>query len=636
MLAFFKMHLLATTAILFFVKINSVSGAPPAQLEDIWTHSASCHLTVHQNVTISENLLNLMSNNKRNVINLGISVEWVNYFTNESHKIHSMTGVKLANEIDRTVIWLTDLFGELNLIMLPSYLNTLLAGVDSIDIHITITDETKWCFLPENIMKLDQHIFNLLLHQLYRVSSKNTNYKLYLLRNYKCCLIAERNDTEICSDYSSIATKSYSILILLTTIFLLYVALPMIIDYISRHTEKNTHYKISHSPMSITSIFCALFIEGYHPVTSFLRRLVCVFFVLVTTLTNSTSIVFHVIQVFWAVAFTIEDVFNFNTNKDVYPIKWIFRFETPFEILAFPFNYKLWRSLRIKITRKNVNPENQRESQDSHQRLGFLQTIKRCLSVVISLVLYIAFLPYLCSSVLALLIYAMWKQTGVKTQDRILTLSYVLFRPWLLRILQLLTLGLFMQSMRNSLVIMFYLTVVLFLNGEIYSPYFLPLSTILFYSWTNWKSSVETKYLVLATSIYEVCKESARDNTEEVQGHSDIILDEKGVPAISKKFYDLAREELLPYDRVLYFYFQGVFFVLIFACFLFITMSLAQASGISNVQVVGTIAGTLLPFIFDVVWKKDSHEQKAANKIALKSELRRVLSHHWRNHTETN
>jgi hypothetical protein len=148
-----------------------------------------------------------------------------------------------------------------------------------------------------------------------------------------------------------------------------------------------------------------------------------------------------------------------------------------------------------------------------------------------------------------------------------------------------------MYSSINFFGCTFLFTFGLFLNGETYGNYFFPLSTILFYSWTNWKSSVETKYLVLITNIYEVCRESApvqpttlansggeRDKSatpvesgvERDESANDvetsnnnpirasnrffIKLNYDREPIIPKQLYNKVREEFLPYDRVPFYY----------------------------------------------------------------------------------
>ena len=99
-----------------------------------------------------------------------------------------------------------------------------------------------------------------------------------------------------------------------------------------------------------------------------------------------------------------------------------------------------------------------------------------------------------------------------------------------------------------------------------------------------------------------------------------------GEPIIPKKLYDLVRKTHLPYDEILFYYFQRVFFILIFAYFLYIMISLAQTSRVpGSIQVTSTIAATSLPFIIDFVWKRNSDEQKEADSIALQSKLKRIL-----------
>ena len=153
------------------------------------------------------------------------------------------------------------------------------------------------------------------------------------------------------------------------------------------------------------------------------------------------------------------------------------------------------------------------------------------------------------------------------------------------------------------------------------------------FSWTNWISSVETKYLVLITNIYKFCKEShvesdecSNNGTENSKERFIITRDYSGDPMIPKKLYNLVREELLPYDRILFHYFQVVVFMAIFAYILYILLSLAQTSEISgSVQVIGTIAATSIPFIFNFVWKRKSDEQKEADSAVLISKLNCIL-----------
>lgn len=99
-----------------------------------------------------------------------------------------------------------------------------------------------------------------------------------------------------------------------------------------------------------------------------------------------------------------------------------------------------------------------------------------------------------------------------------------------------------------------------------------------------------------------------------------------GEPKISKKLCDIVRENILPYNEILYHYFEGIVFVVILANFLCIIMSLAQKSGVfESVLMIGAMAAITLHLIFDLFWKKNSEEQKAANDIAMKSKVKSIL-----------
>ena len=72
--------------------------------------------------------------------------------------------------------------------------------------------------------------------------------------------------------------------------------------------------------------------------------------------------------------------------------------------------------------------------------------------------------------------------------------------------LGLITLLILVPSCMNCFQLVFYFAAGLYLNGGFYSVYFVPLSIILLYSWSDWRLSVEEKYLELNTKIYKVCK----------------------------------------------------------------------------------------------------------------------------------
>ena len=153
---------------------------------------------------------------------------------------------------------------------------------------------------------------------------------------------------------------------------------------------------------------------------------------------------------------------------------------------------------------------------------------------------------------------------------------------------------------------------------------------------------METKYLTLNKNIYEVCKNSTQvpkegesdesnstvdSNKINVQHEQFVIqLGDDGEPIIPKELYNKVREKFLPYNRVLFNYFLGVFIVAGFAYFLSVLLTLSQTSGVSSsTELIASIAATFLPILSSLVWSKVSDDQQAVDTIALKSKLRRAL-----------
>ena len=93
----------------------------------------------------------------------------------------------------------------------------------------------------------------------------------------------------------------------LGTIFF-YLAFPLILDYLSQFPKENEYYKISESPMALSSLLHAAFVNGQGPVLSFGRKLLFVIFVLVTALyvrnfsfeSLSKKITWHIFALSWA------------------------------------------------------------------------------------------------------------------------------------------------------------------------------------------------------------------------------------------------------------------------------------------------------------------------------------------------
>ena len=620
----FPMVVIILQLVISFLPNNASSPAPKFSIMDQKTDTknssntnGSCHPKIIQPQL--KIIFELMGNRKINVIDLHI---WIESDNNTMNKTRVLTGIKWANEVGRTLITLIagadEYYNRIPLILV-SFTNTLTAGVYGL--NIVVPEEAMRCFsLRDNTS--DHTIFYFLLRQLYHISGNKTDYNLCLPHNvvrqepkYNCCTIVGPNEALICSDYSSVVTKMFSVILLITLSIACFLIFPVTLGYLG-NIDKSEYYTISDSPISFSSILCFVLIEERGRISSFARKSMFALFMFVTTLPQHGVLLWIYIPSFMVLlAFLFYTSFSMSRSHDS-------------QIVALPFNMKFWFRKFIKW----AGPKETLEEQSLLLPSSPDKPINIFLFLLF-LVLHLISIPFLCYfSSLIIFRHCYNKITGnLKNMKE--------------RLLFLLAIQVFFTyiaiSIYNCLLLAFYCTVGLFLNGEIYSPYILPFCTIILYSWTKWRSSVEAKYLVLLTNIYKVCKESRVDGDECSNNATEISCtintsrqrhfkikrnDNDGEPIIEKKLYDYVREKLLPYDRILLPYFQGVFLIAIFGYFSYILMSLAETSGISSsVQTIGTIAATSLPFVFDFVWKKNSDEQNAANDIALQSKLKHIL-----------
>ena len=591
-----------------------------------------------------------MTDKVTHVIDLHVWIESVN---NTMKKTQKQIRIKWANEIGRTIISLIAEVEALNYrtkISMPvAYTTTLQAGIYSM--NIVIAEEVMRCFFSKQNAS-DHAIFDLLVQELYHISESKTDYELCLPDNdsiqFNCCTIAGRNDLLICTDYSSVVAKTITSLVYgsVFCVLLVFSAFPE--AFIKR--TNNEYYRISSSPMSLSSVLLSAVFDKQGPVFSAGRKLLFTTFLVSTTFPKSDTHspwMYFFLFILW-MSFQFTNVIYFKKSRHG---KHKFG-ASIIEIITYPLNLMLFWGIfkclcgKLKIelqSQDNDDEEEEEDNDDNEEKRPFFAPLKFPFVFLIFLVLYIITIPllYLVSIfklveknllVVRLLDFHRMCCKEALTYPMIIILSFFLVGLFL-----------FIVFLAQSIFFLaFYFTIGLFLNGENYSPYILPVCTIIFYSWTNWRSSVETKYLVLLTNIYKVSKESS---AESGKGSTNVAMNsntasntsdsktlkiryhpEDGEPMIEKELYNLVREKLLPYDKILFYYFQRVFFILIFAHFLYIMISLAQTSRVPGfIQVISSIAATSLPFIFDFVWKKNSDEKKEADSIALQSKLKHIL-----------
>jgi hypothetical protein len=356
--------------------------------------STACHFHILESSLKS--VLKLMQNTKTNAIKLNVWIESVNDTMIPMNKTRLSTDLQWANEVGRTLYSLILETRSLQFTMISLLPNvTLTKGFRKV--NIVVSEENEKCLLSEN-NTLDDVIFDLLLRQLYRVSDDETNYQLCRTHNLtlKCCAIFGDKHIRICSYYSSFVAHLYPIITV--TVFSLYLAFPLMVDYLSRFKDSD-YYTISDSPMALSYIFHMIFIEGRGPVIkSFARKLLIVILVFVICLPiwniglTIWTIFWYIFLGLWMFPFMIFDIYGTRKfQSDNFALNGFGR--SALEVITCPFNLPLlwekvcqqWPSFNIKnfIKKLNLNRESikmtgrtglpNRESTEITERTGLLE-----------------------------------------------------------------------------------------------------------------------------------------------------------------------------------------------------------------------------------------------------------------------
>ena len=688
--------------------------------------STVCHFTISRSSL--KNVLKLMRDDRTNIIELDVWIESANNATNRSLV---MTHVQWANEIGRT------LYSFMLKTAYPTKLITTLANVTMAagvrNLSVAVYPENEKCLLFQN--HTSDNVFSDILKQLYHASDEDSVYELCRTHDLtlNCCTISAvgKKEIPICFDSSSIAIifPRFSILFSTLSLSLVSVIVLLILIHFNKSAKRSSHYAISDSPMSLSTIIHEVFIVEHGAVLSSGKKLLVSFLVIATVLpvqncAHESSVLTYFLVcpwVFFYVFSNIRDTSELSNSID---------HKTSIGFITLPFNLKFWWSMVSKIktwsrqsetnTRSQAHfiPINSAEPSDTNSdRTGLISApqrdaqvrhgsvrssvnnqpetkfkaemsecgrlLKQSLKLLICriifvflLILYLVITLPSCFVAVCVLFWTTYLRPAVKkylSQLRrsneiscyraLRTILTGIFSKWLIYADALIALSCF--STLFSL--LFHLAVGLFLNGKTFSPYFVLISAILFYAWSNWRSTVETKYVELITNIYEVCDEIEISRVETTTGESEnvtwaefleernerasnfetttndspqtgdfsILINEGGEIAIPIDLYEMVRETFLPYDVVLFHYFAGLVIVVLFAYFLYVLMSLFQTSGISSsVEALTSISGAMLPIVFSLVWRTNTEKQNAGEVVALKSKLKRVLQVCCKTNTE--
>ena len=312
--------------------------------------SASCTSHLRIDELVVENILRLSHHYATHVIEIKVSVN----SGNEKPELKW----SWADEIGRTIISLKTSLSQGSILLLSYYLPissfhyiTLNPGIKEVNIVV----ENYGC-LP-NGSKGSEIIFDFLLHQLFR-SDDIDDYKLCRVINendgvkkHNCCRIASGGNLKICDEYLSVLPEYAKYYIFTMAIIMTYVGYPLIQQHLQSIPKETEHYSITHSPMALSRIFYAVFLEGSNnPVTPYYRRLTFSLTVVVIISISTFSWPLIIASSIWVLLFTAYDIFWLNRgnieNIERYLIK-----------LTLPFNFKKWWKRFKRLTNRQQSHE---------------------------------------------------------------------------------------------------------------------------------------------------------------------------------------------------------------------------------------------------------------------------------------
>ena len=620
--------------------------------------NASCHSDLRIDKSAFENILKLSHNYATHVVEIKVSVN----SGNETRELKW----SWADEIGRTIISLKA--------SLPTFYAkssffhiTLNPGIKEVNVVV----ENYGC-LP-NGSNGSEIIFDFLLHQFFR-SDDIDDHKLCRVINgnddvkrYNCCRVTSGGNLTICDEYLTVLLEYTKYYIFTMVFIMMYVGYPLIQQHLQSIPKETEHYSITDSPMALSRIFYAVFLEGSNnPVTPYYRRLTFSLTVVFIAYICTFSLTCTIVSLTWALLFTAYDLFGLNRGAAKNIEKFLI-------ILTLPFNVKYWWKLFKRLTNKEP-PEHSANllqglpnRQQSHevtipQQKPESSCTKICCSITTQIftALFFVITYTVCAIPMCFFIVVLSPRLIPRSfhkKERIVPrnccVSYGIRFLRVLHVVIAFTIIIFFFG--SVLNLLLYLITGLYLNGSFFSPIVVPILILLSYSWKNWRSFVEAKYLQLKIAIYECCEECYQKKSSQkkkgkkkdtsvpttpsltiVRNHQEseektddsnesyVVNVKEGT--VSKALYDKIREHKLPYNNVLFYFFIRMFFVVNFSLTVFVMMSLAQKSNIDvPVQIMSTIAVSTLPLIFETIWADHSFEEKNVNKKKQKQDLSSIM-----------
>ncbi len=448
------------------------------------------------------------------------------------------------------------------------------------------------------------------------------------------------------------------------------------------------YYKLTESPMSVSSILCMLFWDGYGKFKSFVRRclLIVLFFLLFLQAKSFDTVLVVLAFSLWAVFYPFSrllelvkmcevtfggyfysrqllEIFS-SLGYDINDVHLSCRVNVSgaISLITLPFNIKRWKISLVRFYHKFIEPDTLGSSLRD-KALLFSKTGVFCFFyIVFVIILQVIF-------VLSLMMdcyYTLIKKLGARLYHASDQRRRQYVCVWAIcigeNVCLSLTIVVVVQALTCIPFIIISLVSGLILNVVYFFPYVVSISVLTFYSWMFW-SSVEQQYVVLmrlifdnnihdnntttiaATTIAATHDNNSSDtthdnNSSDNNSHNDdnshngnegrnrrTYTETEIVCVVSKDLYDNIRERLLPYHGNLFWFVINVLGISIFAYIILTLVRVLQATDVSStVQLLTTFSVSAFPYIMNTVAGKKGEEQMDAWKEQLKHSVKPLLN----------
>ena len=514
------------------------------------SRSGMCNLTVNQSLLTT--IIKLTQDSSINIVELQL---FVGFHEKGSRLFPDVTWV-WANKVGREIMSILSMKTVLDI----ETIRTLTVGRKKLAVQIY---ENPLGCIPSK-KNGTSFVAKTLLQKLFRTS--NTEYQMcygtkkkveigLLETEYTCCKIIRKGEERQCYVYSSNLTDILNHYFNYYGLVLMQIVCPLLFCMFYEFSREKKYYKITDSPMSLSSIIYSVFFEGHGPVKDFISKLIFIGPVVYARLHFfAPSFVFSNFMfidlplVYWALAFPFSDVFKENETTQTkikrllsmrtkcyslftkylqkyggYDAGNVFLsgddYQSTVNVLTLLFDFKRWQKTLKNFFKVRSIP---RDLECHKETLEYVKMFFRYYKALLCCLLYVVVVFAILSLLILLKVefYSIFFAFFVLNVRRRNCLQYC--RDIVHILILAFSLFFIVFSFLSYVPFIILLLIAgLILNAIYFIPYVIFTSVFIFYSWTFWKN-VETKYFSLKMQICEVCKESIMFGPDDRGGCDDV------------------------------------------------------------------------------------------------------------------